>query len=331
MGDAEQSVTYADRSGDAEERMVNRTTHADALHQAGRRAEAETRFREAEQMQAESQPGYPLLYSLQGFKYCDLLLAAPERAAWRLTSRSAALRAAATPNDAAAADPSDVLFEADDAAGHRPALLAECRAVSQRAAAIQKRRTGLPTYALLDIALDHLTLGRAALYEFILGGRGSTRAPTSGADGKDGAGVEAGPPDTALRELDAAVAGLRRAGQQDELPKALLTRAWLRFLTGSAGSPKAASEHFARAQEDLDEAWEIAERGPMKLHMADIHLTRARLFGARNSERGARREELKYPWTSPAADLAAAEKLIHACGYHRRDEELADAKQALGL
>ena len=32
---------------------------------------------------------------------------------------------------------------------------------------------------------------------------------------------------------------------------------------------------------------------------------------------------------SPAADLAAADKLIHACGYHRRDEELADAKRAI--
>ena len=38
--DAEQSVTYADRSGDAIMRMVNRTVTADALHQAGRRAEA---------------------------------------------------------------------------------------------------------------------------------------------------------------------------------------------------------------------------------------------------------------------------------------------------
>ena len=38
---------------------------------------------------------------------------------------------------------------------------------------------------------------------------------------------------------------------------------------------------------------------------------------------------LKYPWESPAADLAAAEKLINACGYHRRDEELADAKKAI--
>lgn len=36
-----------------------------------------------------------------------------------------------------------------------------------------------------------------------------------------------------------------------------------------------------------------------------------------------------YPWESPEADLEAAEKLINDCGYHRRDEELADAKKAL--
>ena len=86
VGDAEQSVTYADRSGDAFQRMGKRTTHADALHQAGRRAEAEARFREAEQMQAERQPEYPLLYSLQGFRYCDLLLPEAERAAWQTDS-----------------------------------------------------------------------------------------------------------------------------------------------------------------------------------------------------------------------------------------------------
>jgi hypothetical protein len=79
----------------------------------------------------------------------------------------------------------------------------------------------------------------------------------------------------------------------------------------------------------LDEAWEIAERGPMKLFLADIHLYRARLFGIRNSEVGSANEAGQYPWESPAADLAAAEKLINECGYHRRDEELADAKAVL--
>ncbi len=82
--DAEQSVTYADRSGDAFIRMITRTTYADALHQAGRRAEAEGRFREAETLPAESQPSYPLLYSVQGFQYCDLLLTEAERVAWQL-------------------------------------------------------------------------------------------------------------------------------------------------------------------------------------------------------------------------------------------------------
>ena len=42
-----------------------------------------------------------------------------------------------------------------------------------------------------------------------------------------------------------------------------------------------------------------------------------------------RNEEEKYPWESAEADLAAAEKLINDCGYHRRDEELADARQAI--
>ncbi len=70
---AQQSVELADRSGDDFMRMYNRTTMADALHQAGRLAEAEAIFREAEEMQKERQPKLPL-YSLQGFRYCDLLL-----------------------------------------------------------------------------------------------------------------------------------------------------------------------------------------------------------------------------------------------------------------
>jgi hypothetical protein len=72
----------------------------------------------------------------------------------------------------------------------------------------------------------------------------------------------------------------------------------------------------------------------MKLRMADIHLYRARLFrGQRAEDKGQSTESgnQKYPWESPQADLAAAAKLINECGYHRRDGELADAKQAMGL
>ena len=49
------------------------------------------------------------------------------------------------------------------------------------------------------------------------------------------------------------------------------------------------------------------------------HLYRARRFF----------REKTYPWKSPQADLAAAEKLIHGCGCHRPDQELAAAKRAI--
>ena len=247
--------------------MASRTTLADALHQAGRRAEAETRFREAEQMQEEDQPDYPLLYSLRGFRYCDLLLAAPERAAWQQMQRS-------------------------EVGGQRSELVGACRAVAQRAAQTLKWVRRRPGTSLLDFALDHLTLGRAALYEAIL---------TQSAIGNW------------QSEIDQAVAGLRRAGTQDDFPTASSPA------PGCGVSPARAPVPTS-AQADLDEAWDIAERGPMRLFLADIHLYRARLFF---------REE-HYPWQSPQEDLAAAARLIEQCGYGRRKEELADAEAAIG-
>lgn len=67
-----------------------------------------------------------------------------------------------------------------------------------------------------------------------------------------------------------------------------------------------------------------AARNEFEAWMARQHLDylqRARLFV----------HEKEYPkeWISLRAGLAAAEKLINACGYHRRDEELADAKRAI--
>jgi ATP/maltotriose-dependent transcriptional regulator MalT len=77
---AKQSVELADRSGDAFLRMVSRTTLADALHQAGRLSEAEAAFREAEEIQKQDQPEFPLLYSVRGYQYCDLLLSQGQHA-----------------------------------------------------------------------------------------------------------------------------------------------------------------------------------------------------------------------------------------------------------
>jgi hypothetical protein len=65
----------------------------------------------------------------------------------------------------------------------------------------------------------------------------------------------------------------------------------------------------------------------MRLHMADIHLYRARLFHAvkrypsNKSPDGTERR-------GPKDDLADARKLIEPCGYWRRKEELDDAEAA---
>lgn len=81
--DAERSVAFADCSSDAFWLMASRTMLADSLHQQGERELALQRFCEAEALQAQWQSDYSLLYSLWGFRYCDLLLAETERAAWR--------------------------------------------------------------------------------------------------------------------------------------------------------------------------------------------------------------------------------------------------------
>lgn len=254
LRDAEQSVTFSDRSEKAFQRISKRSTLADALHQAGCREEARTRFEEAERMQAERQPEYPLLYSLQGFRYCELLLEGAERAAW-----------AARPT--AASERSHMERGSEVEASQR---------VIERASRTLAWAT--TQKFLLDIALDHLTLGRAAFCRAVL-------EPSSTFE--------------ASAELAESVAGLRRAGDLPFLPRGLLTRAWLRAYEGD--------EPGARA--DLDEAEEIASRGPMPLYLADIALHRARLFRDK-------------------AALTEARRLIEKHGYWRRKEELEDAEAA---
>ncbi len=72
---ARQSVDLADSSGDEFMKMANRAILADAQHQMGRPNEAGKLLCEAEVMQREMQPEYQFLYSLPGYRYCDLLLA----------------------------------------------------------------------------------------------------------------------------------------------------------------------------------------------------------------------------------------------------------------
>jgi hypothetical protein len=241
----EQAVTYAELSGDAFEQVIDLTTLANVLHQAGRRDESRCLFEDAESRQATVQPESPYLYSLRSVQFCELLLSDAERTAWQ----SCLFQKTST-------------FDDSD--------------VNERAAYTLKIAEKGPF--LSDIALSHLTIARAELY------KSHSFSPIRQA---------------AHDQIAAAVEGLRASGYMDELPRGLLTRAWIRFLSGDEPG----------CREDLAEAWEIAERGPMPLFQADILLYRARLFRDR-------------------AALAEARKLIEKHGYHRRDGELADAELA---
>ncbi|MEY2633647.1 MAG: hypothetical protein RIR00_2301 [Pseudomonadota bacterium] len=269
------AVDHAERSGDAFQRMTKRVALADALHQHGEPAsaefeEAEKAFQAAEALQAERQPNYPLLYSLQGFRYCDLLLAKAERLAW---CRGELVRP--LPNDPLRANK----FAPT-------AVLQSCAVVQARAA--QTLAWVSPQNWLLDIALDHLTLARCALYAGLIQGQ---------------------PPDPVAQDhAKQALAGLRAAGQSDYLPHGLLTRAWLRASLNDSTGAQADLADLA----DLDEAQRIAERGNMKLHQADIALHRARLFADREALTKARTliEECKYFRRLP--ELADAEERAKA-------------------
>ena len=266
-------VEFADQvPGDYFMLIGSRTTLANALHQCGRTVEALQPFRESESAQAQHQPYYPLLYTLQGFRYCDLLLAELERVAWA-TLLGFALRFLQS--------------------GGSPRINRRCFARSSSGRHCLSSRARRRRRRSFDIALDHLTLGRVALTRPCWRTRLVT-LPTR-APGPDRiAQLTASRPATHCR-----CRRPPRLRQLKHFPRGLLTRAWLRFMEGDPEGAKA----------DLDEAWEIAERGSMKLHMADILLHRARLFHDR-------------------AALEAAARLIKETGYHRRDDELRDAQEA---
>lgn len=248
--DARQAVAYADDYCDDFLRMWTRTTLADALHQQGDTAAAQDLFTEAEALQVKQQTTYPMLYSLWGFRYGELLLRSAERAAWQVSL------AMQPPAEAAQST---------------------CLQVSRRA--VQTLEWTTRDSAPLDIGLDNFTLARCALYQALLAGQ-----PPQG------------------EHLDDALNFLRRAGYQHLISRGLLTRAWFHHARHDPDSARA----------DLAEAQRIATRGGMKLHLADIHLTRARLF-------------------HDPAELAKARALIEECEYFRRLPELEDAEAALDI
>jgi hypothetical protein len=134
---------------------------------------------------------------------------------------------------------------------------------------------------LLDIALGHVILARTRLYWDLLSASKSEDV-------------------NQRSSIFTALAKLREANALHHFPKALLTAA---LHAGTLG------EQPDEARRYLAEAQQVAERGPMPLYLADVHLHRARLFRDK-------------------AELAKARALIEKHGYWRRKEELEDAEAA---
>jgi len=289
----EECVAFADRSGGARERIINRPALADALHQAGRRDEAAARFVEAERMQKEQQPEYPLLYSTRGFQYCDLLLSEAED--FLVARRRGAGSSPSEPPSSSSSSPATA-----------EASLARCREVRERAdKTLGWARIG-EQGSLLDIALDHLTLARANALDARL-----LQLDPSFASAKSGI-------ESAAAELEAAVAGLRRAGHQDYLPRGLLVRADFRAWRGD----------WTGAETDLTEVETLAERGGMRLFQTDAHLLRAWWHIQRGSEKTPEAER-DAERAKARKHFEAAAELVKATGYHRRDFELGVLGNAL--
>jgi hypothetical protein len=134
--------------------------------------------------------------------------------------------------------------------------------------------------------------------------------------------------------FDEAIEGLRAVEAAHYVPRGLLARA---AFCRSIGDWEGASR-------DLDEVEEIAELGPMKLFLCDMALERVRLAFAKIEAFAplnglineisrklvdlevAQAERLKE---EASKNLVEARKLINECGYHRRDEELAELEAVL--
>jgi hypothetical protein len=268
VADGRRAIDFADRSEDAFHKISKRTTAADGLHQAGERLEAGAQFVEAERMQVEYQPHFPRLYSLPGFRYADWLLAPAERAAWTCMLAPSG-----------GADGSPVPAPPDGGTPHATAIDA-CAEVERRA--VEWFEWRMPTDSLLDIALDQLTLARAALYRFLIG-PASDRAS---------AGTALGP------RVTTSLDRLRQANSLQYLPGALLTAA---LYHGTLGHDP------VEARRLLAEAEQISERGPMPLHLADVYLHRARLFRDRAALAEARRLIEHHDYGRRRDELADAE------------------------
>ena len=144
--------------------------------------------------------------------------------------------------------------------------------------------------SLLDPALDQLSLGKAYLQQALL----------SGWTYKENTVAHQQIMQSAQEWLAKAVDGLRDAGTEDHLPRGLLARATL-FRH---------QKQWQAANADLQETFDIAQRGGMLLHLVDYHLESARLAMSQHHKRAV------------IQHCKAAQQLINRTAYKRRQAEL---------
>ncbi|MCC6725492.1 MAG: tetratricopeptide repeat protein [Saprospiraceae bacterium] len=231
-------IVLVNRSYDIFQLVINRITLANALFQRGEIEDAHFLFKEAEKIQATSQPDYPNLYSKGGFYYGVFLL--------HLNRVEEVLNRGIT----------NLKLESEG----------WCN--------------------LLDFGLNRLIIGISYSNEYL----SKNEAIQSG-----------------IVNLDEAINQLRKAGNQEYIPLALLARAAYHRHT----------QNWQAAEEDLEEVLDIAEPSGMRLHLTDYHLEMARLLLAQERPADAR------------PHVAEAARLIGETGYHRRDKELEELQKAI--
>ncbi|HEX3529078.1 MAG TPA: toll/interleukin-1 receptor domain-containing protein [Thermoanaerobaculia bacterium] len=266
VGFGEKSVELANRGGNAHLSSA-KTTWADVLHQAGSWEESTAAFREAEVLQAEADPEHPLLYALQGFKYCDLLLSRAE------------------PEDGSGLD---LLTGTAARIEIAQQIRQVCREVLERA-----KRTLIwaeqSKDSLLSLALDHLTQGRA-----YLGLAQTTPQQPLGLREED--------LEQAAKQLDRALDYLRQAAEEEFVSVGLLFRATFRRVhldfAGATEDLNLSLEISERGSMRLNECdahleWARLCRDQRVLPEARQHLARARELV---DQTGYKRREREVVW-----------------------------------
>lgn len=217
---AEMSVGWARRTNVIGSIMRQVSGLGQVNHWMGRWEDAKNMFEEAEKMNSTHNYGPRWLYSYYGFWYCELLL--DEGEIYALQSAEIDHRALEIFRNA------------------------------------RERATGTMEFAqshrwVIDIALDHLTIGRSLLLERRFGAHGDLSE--------------------AAHHLDRAVEGAQQAGQMHYLVRCFLARATLR-----CHLPR-----FSEAESDLSEALEIARSCRMKPFEVDCLLQKTHLGIATDS------------------------------------------------